>query len=115
MPTLFDNVQDNTRLCHEEVFGPILPVYNFSDLDDVINRANDTEYGLVSYLFSHDSRVIARVTDELSFGEVHVNNPSGGSFVPLPHVGIKESGVGCDGSRWALDEYFWMRRLSIGP
>jgi len=115
MPTLLDNVPDNTRLCHEEVFGPILPVYNFSDLDDVINRANDTEYGLVSYLFSHDSRVIARVTDELSFGEVHVNNPSGGSFVPLPHVGIKESGVGCDGSRWALDEYFWMRRLSIGP
>ncbi len=115
MPTLLDNVQDSSRLCHEEVFGPILPVCIFSDLDDVINRANDTEYGLVSYLFSHDSRTIARVTEELNFGEVHVNNPGGGNFVPLPHVGIKESGVGCDGSLWSLEEYFWMRRLSIRP
>ena len=115
MPTLLDNVSDTARLCHEEVFGPILPVFDFSDLDDVIRRANDTDYGLVSYLFSHDSRVIAKVTHELAFGEVHVNNPGGGNFVPLPHVGIKESGVGCDGSHWALKEYFWMRRLSVRP
>ncbi len=115
MPTLLDNVPDDTRLCREEVFGPILSVFGFSDLDDVIRRANDTDYGLVSYLFSHDSRVIAKVSDELAFGEVHVNNPGGGNFVPLPHVGIKESGVGCDGSHWALKEYFWMRRISIRP
>lgn len=115
MPTLLDNVQDNSRLCHEEVFGPVLPVYSFSDIDDVINRANDTEYGLTSYLFSHDSRVIARSMEELCFGEVLVNNPGGGNFVPLPHVGIKESGVGCDGSHWSLSEYFRMRRISIRP
>jgi succinate-semialdehyde dehydrogenase/glutarate-semialdehyde dehydrogenase len=115
MPTLLDDVKDNARLCHEEVFGPILPVMRFSDLDDVIRRANDTDYGLVSYLFSHDSRVINKVSEELSFGEVHVNNPGPGTFVPLPHVGIKESGVGCDGSYWSLDAYFWMRRFSIRP
>ncbi len=115
MPTLLDGVKDDTSLCREEIFGPILPVLSFSDLDDVIRRANDTDYGLVSYLFSHDSRVIAKVTEELEFGEVHVNNPGGGTFVPLPHVGIKESGVGCDGSFWALDEYFWMRRFSVRP
>jgi succinate-semialdehyde dehydrogenase/glutarate-semialdehyde dehydrogenase len=115
MPTLLDNVHDNARLCREEIFGPILPVYRFNDLDDVINRANDTEYGLCSYLFSHDSRVIARVSEELGFGEVLVNNPGGGFFVPLPHLGIKESGVGCDGSHWSLEEYFWMRRVSIRP
>ena len=56
-----------------------------------------------------------KVTEELVFGEVHVNNPGSGTFVPLPHVGIKESGVGCDGSYWALEEYFWMRRFSIRP
>jgi succinate-semialdehyde dehydrogenase/glutarate-semialdehyde dehydrogenase len=115
MPTLLDNVQDDTRLCHEEIFGPILPVYRFSDLEDVIKRANNTDYGLCSYLFSHDSRVIFKVTEELEFGEVLVNNPGGGSFAPLPHVGIKESGVGCDGSFWSLEGYMWMRRVSVRP
>jgi succinate-semialdehyde dehydrogenase/glutarate-semialdehyde dehydrogenase len=115
MPTLLDNMSDDSRICHEEVFGPILPVFSFSDLQDVIERANDTEYGLTSYLFSHDSRVIAKVTEELNFGEVLVNNPGGGYFVPLPHVGIKESGVGCDGSHWSLEEYFHIKRISIRP
>jgi len=114
-PTLLDNVSDDARMCREEVFGPILPVCRFSDLDDVITRANDTEYGLCSYLFTHDSRVIAKVTHDLEFGEVHVNNPGGGNFVPLPHIGIKESGVGCDGSQWSLEGYFWLRRFSIRP
>ncbi len=115
MPTLLDHAQDNMRLRHEEIFGPVLPVYTFSDLSEAIAAANDTDYGLCSYLFTHDSRVIARVSEEFEFGEVLVNNPPGGTFIPLPHIGIKESGVGCDGSLWALDPYFWMRRVSIRP
>ncbi len=115
LPTLLDHAQDTMRLCHEEIFGPVLPVYTFDDLDEVIAAANDTDYGLCSYLFTHDARVIARVTEEFTFGEVLVNNPPGGNFVPLPHIGIKESGVGCDGSQWSLEPYFWMRRVSLRP
>ncbi len=115
LPTLLDQAQDTMRLRHEEIFGPVLPVYTFNDLDAAIAAANDTDYGLCSYLFTHDSRVIARASENLEFGEVLVNNPPGGNFIPLPHIGIKESGVGCDGSLWALEPYLWMRRVSIRP
>jgi len=113
MPTLLDNAQDNMRVCHEEIFGPVLVVYTFDSLDEVIARANDTDYGLNSYLFTYDSRVIARVHEEFGFGEVEVNNPGRSGGIDLPHVGIKESGVGCDRSKWSLEPYLWMRRLSI--
>ena len=112
MPTLLDNAQDNMRVCHEEIFGPVFPVFTFSDLDEVIARANDTDAGLTSYLFSHDTRVISKVCEELGFGEVLVNNPTHGAIF-LPHVGIKQSGVGCDYSKWSLEDYFWKRLFSI--
>lgn len=112
MPTLLDNAQDNMRVCHEEIFGPVFPVFTFSDLNEVIARANDTDAGLTSYLFSHDTRVISKVCEEFAFGEVLVNNPTHGA-VFLPHVGIKQSGVGCDYSKWSLEEYFWKRLISI--
>ena len=88
-------------------------IYTFTDLDDVIARANNTKYGLSSYLMTHDIRVIYKCVENLEFGEVDVNMPSLGPN--LPHVGIKESGVGCDRSPWSLDEYFSIRRISIRP
>jgi succinate-semialdehyde dehydrogenase/glutarate-semialdehyde dehydrogenase len=113
MPTLFDKVTDNMHICNFEVFGPVLPVLTFTDLDDVIERANRTDYGLASYLFTHDARVIARVLEELDFGEVYVNLTTRAVF--LPHVGIKESGIGCTNSKWSLQEYFHLKRFSIVP
>jgi succinate-semialdehyde dehydrogenase/glutarate-semialdehyde dehydrogenase len=113
MPTLFDKVTDDMHICNIEVFGPVLPVLTFTDLDDVIERANRTDYGLASYLFTHDARVIARVLEKLDFGEVYVNATTRGIF--LPHCGIKESGIGCDASKWSLQEYFHLKRFSIVP
>lgn len=115
MPTVLDDVEDGMRLRHEEIFGPLLPVYAFENLDEVIAKANDTPYGLTAYLFSHDSRIIARISEEIECGEILVNNPGGANFAPLPHIGIKESGVGCDGSFWSLEAYLSMRRVSIRP
>lgn len=113
MPTLFDKVTDDMRICNLEIFGPILPVLTFSDLADAIGRANRTDYGLASFLFTHDARVIAKVMEELEFGEVYVNSIARGIF--LPHVGIKESGIGCTSSKWSLEEYFHLKRFSIVP
>jgi len=113
MPTILDNVMDEMHICNTEVFGPVLPVLTFRDLDDVIARANRTDYGLASYLFTHDARVIAKGLEELDFGEVYVNATTRGIF--LPHIGIKESGVGCTNSKWSLQEFFHLKRFSIVP
>jgi succinate-semialdehyde dehydrogenase/glutarate-semialdehyde dehydrogenase len=113
MPTLFDKVSDDMHICNFEVFGPLLPVLTFNNLDDAIERANRTDYGLASYLFTNDAKVIAKTVEELDFGEVYVNVTTRGVF--LPHIGIKESGIGCTSSKWALEEYYHLKRFSIVP
>lgn len=113
LPTLLDHVTKEMRIVHEELFGPVLPVVTFSDFDDMLAQANDTEYGLNSYLFSHDSKVIGRCLHELDFGQVFVNNPP--PRANLPHCGIKESGIGCTSSKYSLEEFFRMKRFSIKP
>jgi len=113
LPTVLDGCTDDMDIADLEIFGPVFPVYTFTDLDDVIARANNTKYGLSSYLMTHDYRVMTKCIEELEFGEVDVNMPGLGPN--LPHVGIKESGVGCDRSLWSLSEYFSIRRISIKP
>ena len=112
-PTLLDGVTDNMTIVQKEIFGPIISVLSYTDFDEMIERANNTQYGLTSYLFTHDMRLIAKCTEELDAGEVLVNAPAIG--VNLPHIGIKESGVGCDGSKFSFHEYLQMKRISIKP
>ncbi|MDR1020409.1 MAG: aldehyde dehydrogenase family protein [Synergistaceae bacterium] len=113
LPTILDNCTDDMEIADTEIFGPVYTIFTFNDLDEAIKRANNTKYGLSSYLMTHDSRVIAKCVEDLEFGEVDVNMPGLGPN--LPHVGIKESGVGCDRSLWSLDEFFSIRRISICP
>jgi succinate-semialdehyde dehydrogenase/glutarate-semialdehyde dehydrogenase len=113
LPTVLDGCTDNMEIANCEIFGPVFAIYTFKDLDEVIARANNTKYGLSSYVMTHDMRVISKCIEDLEFGEVDVNMPGLGPN--LPHVGIKESGVGCDRSLWSLDEYFSIRRISIRP
>jgi succinate-semialdehyde dehydrogenase/glutarate-semialdehyde dehydrogenase len=113
LPTVLDNCTDEMDLADLEIFGPVFPVYTFTDLDDVIARANNTKYGLSSYVMTHDYRVMTKCIEELEFGEVDINMPGLGPN--LPHVGIKESGVGCDRSLFSMDEFFSIRKISIKP
>lgn len=112
-PCLLDAVNDEMEITNVELFGPVISVLQFDTFEEVVRRGNQTQYGLSSYLFTHDSRIIAKAADELAFGEVMINAPSDGIF--LPHGGIKESGIGCDRSRWSLEEYFVIKRVSIRP
>jgi succinate-semialdehyde dehydrogenase/glutarate-semialdehyde dehydrogenase len=113
LPTVLDGCTDDMDIAECEIFGPVYAIYTFKDIDEVIARANNTKYGLSSYVMTHDLRVIAKCIEDLEFGEVDVNMPGLGPN--LPHVGIKESGVGCDRSLWSLDEYYSIRRISIRP
>lgn len=112
-PTLICDVTDDMSISREEIFGPVIAVRPYEDFEDVLNKANNTEYGLTAYLYGHDTRAVARAFEMLQFGEIVVNGAWGGPF--LPHVGIKESGVGCDGSMWGLDQYYSLKRLSMRP
>ncbi len=110
-PTLLDNVTRDMRVYKEEIFGPILPVMAFTDADDIVAMANDTEYGLASYLFTNDYRAVFRIAESLEFGTVCVNEPF--FAVNVPHGGVKESGVGKDCSVYSLEEYYNVKRISM--
>lgn len=112
-PTLLCDVTEDMRVSREEIFGPIISVRPYNDFEDVLQKANDTEAGLTSYLYGHDARAIAHAFETLEYGELYVNGFSTGSM--LPHTGVKESGVGCDASQWGLSEYFSLKRLSMRP
>ena len=112
-PALLTDVTDDMAVAREEIFGPIIAVQKYSELEDVIARANNTECGLTSYAFGHDTRQIAKLFEGLDFGELYVNGIPNG--VHLPHGGVKQSGLGCDNSFMSLDEYFDMKRFSIIP
>lgn len=112
MPTVIDNANKTMRVFSEEVFAPIFSIFTFSDIDEALEQANDTETGLASYLYSHDSRIIGKFAEELTFGLLFVNNPTCSTYY-LPHIGIKQSGINCDASKYAFEDYFWKRRVSI--
>jgi succinate-semialdehyde dehydrogenase/glutarate-semialdehyde dehydrogenase len=112
-PTLVSDVTEDMRISREEIFGPVIAVRPYTDFEDVLKKANATEYGLTSYLYGHDARAIARAFEVLEFGELYINGSGTGSM--LPHCGVKESGVGCDASQWGLEEYYSLKRLSMKP
>jgi len=110
-PTILDNVSDEMRCSREEIFGPVMPIKAFKNVDEAVKSANNCEYGLASYLFSNDVNMIFEVAEKLEYGTVCVNEPF--YAVNLPHGGIKESGIGKDCSKYSLEEYYYIKRISI--
>jgi succinate-semialdehyde dehydrogenase/glutarate-semialdehyde dehydrogenase len=109
-PTVLSNVTTNMLAYQQETFGPIAPIFKFKTEDEVLALANDTEYGLASYLFTEDAERQARFANELQFGEVQINGVKYAIY--LPHGGIKNSGIGHDCSALALDDYLIKKRVT---
>ncbi|GAF02146.1 aldehyde dehydrogenase family protein [Saccharicrinis fermentans] len=110
-PTILTGVTRDSRCFKEEIFGPVAAMMKFSDVEEAIEIGNQTEYGLVSYVFSQNEKVIRRMSEELDFGEVQVNGVKYAIY--LPHGGIKESGIGHDCSYLALNDYLIKKRITI--
>ena len=113
MPALLMDVTDQMRVSREEIFGPVIPLQPFSSLDHALEQANDTPYGLSAYYFGHRAPEIAKAFETFNAGEIFVNGGGGTEF--SPHAGTKQSGIGCDKSRWSLEEYFDIKYLSLVP
>jgi succinate-semialdehyde dehydrogenase / glutarate-semialdehyde dehydrogenase len=111
-PTVLTGVTAGMRIYREETFGPIAPVVVFEDDEDVVSMANDTTYGLASYLYTRDLRRALTVAEALDFGIIGVNdiNPTSAS---VPFGGIKESGLGREGAREGLLEYLDQKVVGI--
>ncbi len=114
IPAILDDVKDDIPVAHEEIFGPIYGVQTFEDLDDVIERANSTDYGLTSYLYTHDARVMLKCAEGIDAGKTLINSCATGDS-NMPHAGHKQSGVGCVFSKWALDDYLTIKLVAIKP
>ena len=97
----------------EEVFGPVLPVFRYSDFDDAIRRANDTPYGLGSSIWTHDARLIHRAAQEIESGMTWVNQIHYG-YDELPFGGVKASGFGKEHGIEALDSYVELKSVVVG-
>jgi succinate-semialdehyde dehydrogenase/glutarate-semialdehyde dehydrogenase len=100
------------RVFSEEIFGPVAPIAGFSSEDEAIERANDTEYGLVAYLFTKDLSRAITMSEALEYGMVGVNqgivsNPA------APFGGVKSSGVGREGGFEGIDEYLETKYVGI--
>ncbi len=113
-PTVLTDVPADAELVREEIFGPVAPISTFSDDDEAIRRANDTEYGLVAYAFSTDLSRVLRLSEALQFGMVGINqgivsNPA------APFGGVKQSGFGREGGPEGIEEYLAVKYVGIAP
>jgi succinate-semialdehyde dehydrogenase / glutarate-semialdehyde dehydrogenase len=112
-PTVLAGVKKGMLITEEETFGPVAAVIPFTSESEVIQMANDSEFGLASYFYSKDISRIWRVAEALEFGMVGVNTGTISSEVG-PFGGVKQSGLGREGSVWGMDEYLEIKYVCLG-
>ncbi len=111
-PTVLTDVPDDAKLLHEEIFGPVAPVKGFSDEDEAIAAANDTEYGLVAYVYTNNLKRALRVVERLETGMVGLNQGMV-SNAGAPFGGIKQSGFGREGGSEGIEEYLETKYVAV--
>ncbi len=111
-PTVLNQVNQEMRLVHEEIFGPVAPILTFESEEEVISRCNNTPYGLAAYVFTKDVARVYRMSESLETGMVAVNSTSL-SVPQAPFGGIKESGMGREGGHYGLEEFLNIKYVSL--
>jgi len=112
-PTVFADVTDTMTIAREEIFGPVMAVLDFEDEEEVITRANDTEFGLSAGVFTSDLTRAHRVVDQLQAGTCWINTYNLAP-VEMPFGGTKMSGVGRENSRAAIEHYTEIKSVYVG-
>jgi succinate-semialdehyde dehydrogenase/glutarate-semialdehyde dehydrogenase len=112
-PTVLSQVSADMKIMHEETFGPVAAVMRFSSEQEVIAAANDTDFGLASYFYSRDIGRVWRVAEQLEYGMVGINTGLISNEVG-PFGGVKQSGLGREGSKYGIDEYLELKYLCMG-
>ncbi|WP_338035524.1 NAD-dependent succinate-semialdehyde dehydrogenase [Halalkalibacter alkaliphilus] len=111
-PTILNNVTENMKIMFEETFGPVAPIVAFTNIDDVIESANDTDYGLAAYVYTNDINQAIKLSESLDFGIIGLNDAMPG--VPqAPFGGMKESGLGREGGQEGIEDYLETKFISL--
>jgi succinate-semialdehyde dehydrogenase/glutarate-semialdehyde dehydrogenase len=111
-PTVLDNVPQDARVMREEPFSPIAPIASFDDFDEVVERANDTLYGLAGYVFTRSLSLANRAASALEVGMVGVNEMMLAA-AEIPFGGVKESGFGREGGRLGIFDYLEPKYIKL--
>ncbi len=112
-PTIITGVTSAMAVAREETFGPVAPLFRFKTEEEVIELANNTEFGLACYFYSRDIGRIWRVGEALEYGMVGINEGII-STTEVPFGGVKESGLGREGSRHGMEEYLEVKYMLMG-
>jgi succinate-semialdehyde dehydrogenase/glutarate-semialdehyde dehydrogenase len=112
-PTVIENAPHDSRVVREETFGPLLPVFKVSDVDEAIRLANDSPYGLGSSVYTHNVKWIHRATQEIEAGMTWVNQLHFG-YDELPFGGVKDSGIGREHGKEAIEHYLEQKSVVVG-
>jgi len=112
-PTLLRDVTSDMLIARDETFGPVAPLFRFDTEEQAISMANDTEFGLASYFYARDIGRVWRVSEALEYGIVGINAGIISTEV-APFGGVKESGIGREGSKYGIEDYLEMKYLCLG-
>ena len=112
-PTIVTEVTQDMKVAKEETFGPLAPIFRFNTDEEVIQWANDTEFGLAAYFYSRDIGRVWKTAEALEYGIVGINDGFISPYV-ASFVGMKESGVWGEGSKYGIDDYLETKYLCMG-
>ncbi|EPR2585997.1 NAD-dependent succinate-semialdehyde dehydrogenase [Acinetobacter baumannii] len=112
-PSVLTNVDRTMEIVQEEIFGPVAPLIRFTDESDVVAQANDTIFGLAAYVYSENISRLWRVSEQLEYGMVGMNATAISNEV-VPFGGVKQSGVGREGSKYGLEEFMTIKYMCLG-
>lgn len=111
-PTVLTGVKPDMDVAKEETFGPLAPLFRFASEEELVRLANDTEFGLAAYLYSRDIGRVWRVAEALEYGMVGINTGLISNEV-APFGGVKQSGLGREGSHYGIDDYVVIKYLCV--
>jgi succinate-semialdehyde dehydrogenase/glutarate-semialdehyde dehydrogenase len=111
-PTVLTDIPEDAKLLQEEIFGPVAPVKGFTDEDEAVAAANDTEYGLVAYVYTNDLKRALRVCERLETGMIGLNQGIV-SNAQAPFGGVKQSGFGREGGYEGIEEYLETKYVAV--
>ena len=112
LPTIFSDVRDDMRIAREEIFGPVMSILEFDDEEDVILRANDSEFGLAGAVFTSNIQRAHRVIDRLEAGTCWINTYNM-MPVEMPFGGVKKFGIGRENSKAAMEHYSQLKSVFV--
>ena len=111
-PTVFGDVTNDMTIAREEIFGPVLSIITYTDIDEAISIANDSEYGLAAYVAGKNKEDLTAIARRLRAGQIHLNYGSGGADAPFG--GYKQSGNGREKAEWGFEEFLEVKAIMGG-